>query len=38
LLEWSDDEGANWHDEPFVAEFTDLFTFTENEIDVVVDP
>lgn len=37
LLEWSDDDGSNWHDEVFVAEFTDLFTFDLEDIAVLVD-
>jgi len=35
-LEWSDDAGANWHPEVFVADYTDLFTFSLGDISVVI--
>ncbi len=35
-LEWSDDDGANWHPEVFVAEYTDLYTFGLEDISVVL--
>jgi len=38
LLEWSDDAGATWHDEVFEAAFDDLFTFSLEDIAVVVTP
>lgn len=37
LLEWSDDDGTNWHDEVFEAEFDDLFTFGLDDISVEID-
>lgn len=37
LLEWSDDDGANWHDEVFEGEFDDKFEFDLDSIDVLVD-
>lgn len=37
LLEWSDDDGANWHDEVFSAAYDDLFEFTLDDIEVLVD-
>lgn len=38
LLEWSDDDGANWHSTVFEAGFRDLFTFGLEDITVVVTP
>lgn len=35
-LEWSDDDGANWHPEVFEAEYTDLYTFGLEDISVVL--
>lgn len=35
-LEWSDDDGANWHPEVFEAEYTDLYTFELGDIAVVI--
>lgn len=38
LLEYSVDDGENWTDDVFVAEFDDKFTFDEGDIAVLVDP
>lgn len=35
LLEWSDDDGGNWHDEIFEAEYDELFTFEVGDIKIV---
>lgn len=35
LLEWSDDDGANWHPEVYDADFDDLFEFGLDDITVV---
>lgn len=35
VLEWSDDAGANWHDEVFEANFDELFTFELGDISVI---
>lgn len=35
LLEWTDDGGANWHDEIFESEYDEVFTFAITDIDVV---
>ncbi len=36
LLEWSDDAGANWHSTVFTADYTDLYTFGLEDIEVVL--
>lgn len=36
LLEWSDDNGGNWYSTVYSAEYTDLFEFGINDIQVVV--
>lgn len=36
LLEWSDDDGGNWHDEVYDADYDDLFDFDLEDIEVVV--
>lgn len=35
LLEWSDDDGANWYSSVYDAEFDDLFTFGLEDITLV---
>jgi len=35
LLEWSDDDGANWHDEVFDSDYDELFTFQLEDISIV---
>lgn len=35
ILEWSDDNGANWHDEVFDAEYNEVFTFALTDILIV---
>lgn len=35
VLEWSDDAGANWHDEVYDADYRDIFTFDVEDIEVV---
>lgn len=37
LLEWSDDAGANWHDEVYEADFDEIFTFELSDISLVED-
>lgn len=34
-LEWSDDDGANWHPEVSALDYTDLYTFGLEDISVV---
>lgn len=38
LLEWSTDDGVTWNDDVFEADFQDLFTFSLEDIAVVVLP
>lgn len=38
LLEWSDDDGDNWHDTIYEADFDDIYTFELEDIAVLVDP
>lgn len=38
LLEWSDDDGGSYHSTVFEAEFEDLYTFSLDDIEVLVDP
>jgi hypothetical protein len=35
LLEWSDDNGSNWHDEIYAAEYDEVFTFALGDISIV---
>lgn len=35
LLEWSDDAGANWHDEIFESDYNEVFTFDLADIELV---
>ncbi len=35
LLEWSDDDGGNWHDEVFESEYDEVFTFDLGDIEIV---
>lgn len=35
LLEWSDDDGDNWHDEVYDSDFDDLFEFGLEDITLV---
>lgn len=37
LLEWSDDNGSNWHDEVYDAEYDQVFTFELSDISIVED-
>lgn len=35
LFEWSDDDGSNWHDEVYDANFDDLYTFNLEDIAII---
>lgn len=35
LLEWSDNAGADWHDEVFESEYNEVFTFDLTDISIV---
>ncbi len=35
LLEWSDDDGGNWHDEIYESEYDEVFTFELGDITLV---
>ena len=35
LLEWSDDDGGNWYDEVFEADYDQVFTFELTDIEIV---
>lgn len=35
LLEWSDDDGGNWHDEIYDADYDEVFSFDVGDISIV---
>jgi hypothetical protein len=35
LLEWSDDDGGDWDDTVFEADYDDLYTFDLGDIELV---
>lgn len=35
LLEWSDDDGENWHSTVYDADFDEIFTYDSNDISIV---